>query len=234
MTTQTRNKRRGPREMAMAREAPSREALTQARVMAGALKLIDGEGLDALSMRRLGAELGVEAMSLYRHVDGKEALLDGLSAQLWSEVRLPDERASEWKVAVGETARSLRELARGHPNSFSLLLGRPTLSEPALRVFDAMLRTFRDAKFSKTLASQALGTLVAYAVGYAMVEITCGLGQPELAARRCITPDAAGRFSGVSEALAECDPDALFDFGLEALLRGLDAKRRSRSGRRRG
>jgi len=198
--------------------------------MGTALKLIDWEGLEALSMRRLGAELGVEAMSLYRYVDAKDALLDGVSAQLWSEIRVPDEHALDWKGAVRETARSLRRLTRAHPNSFSLLLGRPTLSEPALRVFDGLLRTFHAAGFDGAPAAQALGTVVAYALGYAMVERTCRLGQSKAAVRRCITPGAAGLFPAVCEAFAECDTEAQFDFGLDTLLHGLDAPRRSGSG----
>lgn len=231
MTFRTRGKHSRARRGTTTRRAVHRAPLTRSRVMGTALKVIDREGLEALSMRRLGAELGVEAMSLYRYVDAKEALLDGISAQLWSEVRPTDEHAADWKVAVRETARSLRGLARTHSNSFSLLLGRPTLSEPALRVLDALLQTLHGAGFDDRLAAQALGTLVAYAVGYAMIELTCGLGQPELAAMRCVVPNATGRFSDVSEALARCDPDAQFDFGLDALLRGLNAQRRGYSSR---
>ncbi len=219
--------------MATAGRTGQRGTLSRARVMGEALKLIDREGLDALSMRRLGTELGVEAMSLYRYVDAKEALLDSVSAQLWSEIRIPDEHASDWKGAVRETAHSLRGVVRAHPHSFSLLLWRPTLSEPALRVFDTLLRTFHAAGFGGALAAQALGTIVAYALGYAMVERNCRLGQSEAAVRRCITPEAAGRFPEVSEAFAECDTDAQFAFGLDTLLHGLDARRRSRSRRTR-
>lgn len=231
MTTRTRGKHGRRRETTTTGRTVQRGTLSRARVSGEALKLIDREGLDALSMRRLGAKLGVEAMSLYRYVDAKEALFDGVSAQLWSEIRIPDEHASDWKGAVRETAHSLRRVARGHPNSFSLLLGRPTLSEPALRVFDALLRTFHAAGFGGALAAQALGTVVAYALGYSMVEHNCKLGQPEAAVRRCITPEAAGRFTDVAEAFAECDTNVQFDFGLDTLLRGLDAQRRSGSGR---
>lgn len=196
--------------------------------MAAALRLVDREGLNALTMRRLGADLGVEAMSLYRYVDGKEGLLDGVSAELWSEVRLPGERASDWKGSVRETARTLRGLARAHPNAFPLMLGRPTLAEPALRVLDALLQTFRAAGLNEGLASRALGSLVSYAVGYAMLELTCGLGQPEVAARRCIPPEASARFTDLARTFAECDPDAQFDFGLDTLLKGLEGDISSR------
>ncbi|MGH2349269.1 MAG: TetR/AcrR family transcriptional regulator [bacterium] len=188
--------------------------------MEQALRLIEREGLDALSMRRLGTELGVEAMALYRYVDAKGALLDGVSAQLWSEVRIPDEHAPDWKQSIRETAHSLRGLMQAYPNAFPLLLGRRTLSEPALRVFVAMIRAFHNAGFDDSLAGQALGTVVAYSVGYAIVELTCGLGRPDLAAPRCSVPGPAARFADVSKALARCDPDAQFAFGLDALLRG--------------
>lgn len=209
-------------------EAPPRGPLSRRRVLEAALRLVDAEGLETLSMRRLGAALGVEAMSLYRYVPSKDALLDGLAERLWAEVLPSVEAAPDWQAAVRATAASLRRLAHAHPNAYPLLLARETLPGPALRVFDAMLRMLRGAGFDPELADQALGTLVAYAAGYAMVELACCLGRPDLAARRCVPPDTGRRFADVARALGECDPDAQFEFGLEAILGGLEAKRRAR------
>jgi AcrR family transcriptional regulator len=187
---------------------------------------VDEQGLEALSMRRLGAELGVEAMSLYRYFPSKDALLDGLVARLWDEVQVPDESAPDWKAAVLGTARSLRQLAHSHPNVYPLLLGRTVLPEPTLRVFDALLGVMRRAGFGPDLVTYAMGTLVAYAAGYAMVELSCRLGRSDLIAECCVPADVASRFADATRALSECNPDAQFDFGLETVVDGLEARLR--------
>ncbi|MBI2942028.1 MAG: TetR/AcrR family transcriptional regulator C-terminal domain-containing protein [Chloroflexi bacterium] len=218
----------GALESAVPHQAPGRGPLSRERVLTAALRLVDEHSLEALSMRRLGAELGVEAMSLYHHVPGKDALLDGLAERLWAGVRLPAEGAPDWKAAARPIAKSLRQLAQEHPNAYPLLLARATLPEPALRVFDTLFRTLRGAGFDPELARHALGALVAYATGHAMVELACGLGRPDLAAQRCVPPDASGRFADLARALGECNPDRQFDLGLEAMLDGLEARRQAR------
>jgi AcrR family transcriptional regulator len=215
-------------DSAVPQQASARGPLSRERVLDAALRLVDEHGLEALSMRRLGAELGVEAMSLYHHVPSKDALLDGLAERLWAEVRLPARDAPDWKAAVRPTVETLRRLAQAHPNAYPLLLAREALPEPALHVFDALLRTLRGAKFDPELAGYTLWALVAYAAGYAMVELACCFGRSELAAQRCIPPDAGNRFADLVRALGECDPDRQFDFGLEAMLDGLEARRRAR------
>ena len=202
--------------------APLRVPLSRQRVLEAALGLADEQGLDALSMRRLGAELGVEAMSLYRYFASKDALLDGLTERLWDEVWTSED--GDWKAAVLGTAHSLRRLAHTHPNVYSLLLGRKVLPEPALRVFDALLNALRGAGFSYEDAAQAMGALLGYATGYAMVELSCRLGQSDLIAEGGIPAGAASRFANVTRALTECDCDAQFNFGLESIIEGLEAR----------
>lgn len=205
-------------------QSPERPPLSRQRVLDAALRLIDQDGLEALSMRRIGAELAVEAMSLYRYFPSKDALLDALMERLWAEVRLPDESAHDWKDSVRASARSLRVLAHAHPNAYSLLLGRQAVPEAAVRLFDAFFKTFRAVGFDAPVAAHALGAVVAYAAGYAMVELSCCLGQPERAAQCWVPADAALRFPEVTRALTECDPEAQFEFGLEAVLAGLEAR----------
>lgn len=198
--------------------------LNRQRVLEAALQLVDEQGLDALTMRRLGAELGVEAMSLYRYFPSKDALLDSLVERLWDEIQVPDEDTPDWKAAVLSTARSLRKLAHRRSKAYPLLLGRAVLPEPALRVFDALLRTLRGAGLGPEVATQAMGTLIAYATGYAMVELSCSLGQGDLTVQCSIAPDVASRFADAVRALTECDCDAQFDFGLEMVVSGLEAR----------
>src|SRR3712207_4723720 len=85
---------------------------------------VDREGLETLSMRKLGADLGVEAMSLYNHVPNKNALLDGMVEVLLGELRVPPEN-HDWEERIREGWRSFRRLAHEHPNVFPLFLTRP-------------------------------------------------------------------------------------------------------------
>src|SRR5688572_15248052 len=90
--------------------------VTHERLFATALALIDRDGLDALSMRKLGAELGVEAASLYHHVDSKAALLDGVLASAWLRAPAPHPGEAGWKRRLRELALRLWTLCREHPN----------------------------------------------------------------------------------------------------------------------
>src|SRR5512144_1744010 len=119
--------------------APARRAsdrgrygrLSRERVLAGALELVDREGLSALSMRRLGAELDVEAMALYRYAAGKDALLDGLVEALYLELagRLAagpgaDDDAASWRTELHRIARATYEVCMAHPHVVPLLTTR--------------------------------------------------------------------------------------------------------------
>lgn len=208
-------------DRAVARRVPSRPGLSRDRILAAALRLVDQDGLEALSMRRLGTELGVEAMSLYNHVPSKDALLDGIAEKLWSEVTVP--ASADWRRAVRDTARSLRRVGHQHPRAFPLLLERSALSAPALRVIDDLLAALRDAGFRDRDAMNALGAIVAYATGYVLVEQVCALGQPEVA-RRALAPKTLERYGDTARALCECDPEAQFEFGLGSLIAGMAAR----------
>src|SRR5205807_8274563 len=98
-----------------------RGALSRERIVEAAVGLIDGEGLDALSMRRLGAALGVEAMSLYRHFPSKAALLEAVVARLLAELPVPAPTAARWQDAFRALARAYRVLLTRHPNAIPLL-----------------------------------------------------------------------------------------------------------------
>src|SRR5260370_39996060 len=94
---------------------PARERLTRERVLRAALEFTDTQGLAALSMQKLGAELGVKGMSLYTHVDGKDALLDGIVDIMSAEVEMPAAASGDWGDGLARPARALRERIRRHP-----------------------------------------------------------------------------------------------------------------------
>ena len=96
-----------------------REPLTRERIVEAALRLMDAEGLDAVTMRRIGRELGVEAMSLYNHVEDKEDILDGICELVMSEFAFP-EPAEDWAESCRRAARSWRQLLKDHPDVMRL------------------------------------------------------------------------------------------------------------------
>jgi AcrR family transcriptional regulator len=146
--------------------------LTRDLVLAAAVRLVDEHGLPALTMRRLGTELGVEAMSLYHHVDGKAALLAGVADAVMAELGLPDP-ALPWDERLRTLARGYRALAHRHPHVFPLLV---TGSGPAAgAAVEAILDALRDAGLRGPLVGTAYAALVSLVEGFAMEELTGAL-----------------------------------------------------------
>src|SRR5258706_5577596 len=107
------------------RNAEPRTRLTRNRVVATAIALADANGIQALSMRKLGVELGVEAMSLYNHVANKDDLLDGMIDGVFGEIDLPT-GGTDWRTAMRLRAISAREVMSRHPSAIGLLELRTT------------------------------------------------------------------------------------------------------------
>ena len=143
-----------------------REPLSKDRVLRTAMELADRDGLEALSMRRLAADLGVEAMSLYYHVRNKNDILDGIVDLALGEVE-PPSADSDWKAAVRRSAISYHEALRRHPWVTSV----PTSGEASmaqLRYMDALLKRLREAGLSPELTHHAYHALDSHVVGSAL------------------------------------------------------------------
>lgn len=175
----------------------AKRPLTRRRILRAALKLIDRDGLDALSMRRLGAALGVEAMALYRHFASKEDLLEGVAEILLEELELPPAGTAGWEEAWTALAHSYRRLAHGHPGAFRVLALSPLSTAARFERARAPVAILREAGFDEHQAEQAFGTLLSYADGYLLRELA----------------DAD---------LSLAAADAAFDFGIRAILAGLE------------
>ena len=128
----------------MATEA--RIPLSRDRVLRAALELADRSGLEAVTMRRLGEELGFEAMSLYRHVANKNDLLDGMLDLVLAEWQLPDGQG-DWTEAIRTSARSVHDALRRHPWAARLLMTGSDVRPARLRYMECLLGTLRDAGF---------------------------------------------------------------------------------------
>src|SRR3954449_4035365 len=119
-----------------------RARLSRERVLRAAVALADAGGLEALTMRRLGEELGVEAMSLYKHVANKEALLDGMVDLVFAEIELPSGDA-DWRTAMRERAISAPPALVRHPWATALMQSRTQPGPATLAHHDAVIGTLR-------------------------------------------------------------------------------------------
>jgi AcrR family transcriptional regulator len=173
-------------------------------------------------MRKLGSELGVEAMSLYNHVPNKDALLDGMVEVLLGELEVPPEDEG-WERRVREAYRAFRRLAHEHPNVFPLLVVRPPDTMDGIWLVEEFLKTLREAGFDPQTALYAFRALSSYASGYAMAEIR-GFAMEPAGARLGAVTLSVDDFPHIHELdapLREVDHDAEFEFGLDLILTGL-------------
>ena len=199
-----------------------RRPLSRRRILEAAVRFVDREGLEALSMRKLGSELGVEAMSLYNHVPNKGALLDGMVEVLLGEVEIPP-RSKEWEERVRDGYRAFRRLAHEHPNVFPLLVERPPETMDGVWLVEEFLQTLREAGFGAEEALHAFRSLSSYTFGYAMAEIRGFALEPEGSrlGARALSPEEFPNLCELGPRLERVDHDAEFEFGLDLLLSGL-------------
>ncbi|WP_374969575.1 TetR/AcrR family transcriptional regulator [Terrabacter sp. BE26] len=162
------------------RPAAGRPALSRERIVAAAIRLIDTEGVPALTMRRLGAALDVEAMSLYRYVNGREDLLEAVVDALVDSIEIPApgqlEPVDGWQAFLQWLAHDVRRLALEHPAAFPLIATRhpaaPWLRPPlrSLRVVEAFLEGLRARGFRDEQAVAAYRTFTSFLLGHLLLE----------------------------------------------------------------
>ena len=147
--------------------AERRVPLSRERVLRAAFDRTDKEGVEALTMRKLAQELGVEAMSLYRHVRNKGDIVDGMVDLVFAEIGLPATDV-DWKTAMRRRAISAREVLARHPWAIGLMESRSTPGLATLQHHDAVLACLRNEGFSITLAAHAYSVLDSYIYGFAL------------------------------------------------------------------
>lgn len=157
------------------------KGLDREQVVVAALEFIDSEGLAGLSMRRLGTRLGVEAMSLYRHVPGKDELLDAVVEHLVSEMRadelVPDTPDYGWQDFLQRLAHGVRRVALAHPKAFPLIASRPPEApwlRPPLRSLDwveLFLSGLIAEGFSPEAAALSYRSFTSFLLGNLLLEV---------------------------------------------------------------
>jgi AcrR family transcriptional regulator len=210
-------------------EPAIRQPLTRERIVEAALRVMDRDGLEAVTMRRLGRELGVEAMSLYNHVEDKDAVLRGVLARVLADFELPDDPELDWVERIRQMSRTFRALLLRHPGVIPLLSEKsgPITDPRALTPIEIALQTLRDAGLSEPETIHAYRAVVGYVVGSVALEVAGFLNPGEAGAdhleemRATIPLDSFPRVVELLPAMHACDPGEEFEHGLDLLLTGL-------------
>ncbi len=149
------------------RRAQQRGHLSRERVLDAAIRLADAGGLGALSMRKLGHELGVEAMAIYYHFANKERVLDGIVDLVFAEIELPVAGA-DWKTAMRRRAISVRDAMARHQWAIGMMESRVNPGPANLRHHEAVIGSLLAGGFDMTMAAHAYAVLDAYIYGFAL------------------------------------------------------------------
>jgi AcrR family transcriptional regulator len=153
------------------RRASARAPLTRERVIRTAMAVADEKGAAALTMRAIAEPLGVEAMSLYHHVAGREDILDGMVDAVFGEIGLPP-RDTDWKSALRHRADSARAVLLRHPWAVGLMDSRSQPGPATLRHHDAVIGTLRAGGFSVPMAAHAVSLIDSYLYGFVLQELS--------------------------------------------------------------
>lgn len=198
--------------------------LDREQILYGAIALVEQEGSEALSMRRLGSRLGVEAMAIYHHFESREALLARMGEWLLEPLQAL-ELGVDWRGACRRFAMALRDVAVSYPATFALLGLQPLDTPALLRPVERLLGVLVAGGFGPAEALAVYRATVSYARGYALAEATGFTVDAARAGGRqrleALAGDEFPILAGRARDLAELRPDAAFELGLDALLGGL-------------
>jgi len=204
----------------------ARAPLSRDEIVAAAIRIADSEGLAAVTMRRLGHELGAGATSLYWHILNKDQLCDLMVDALLGEVATAVVPTDGWRDGLAELARALRRVLIRHRSVAPLLVDRPMIGPHSLDVTERVVDLLRQAGFDDRTTSLASGSLIDYASGSALFE-TRSPGDPSR------TPEAARasarslpderRPNLLAVAAVPIGEGERFEYGLQRLLDGFEA-----------
>jgi AcrR family transcriptional regulator len=202
------------------------QRLTRERILRAAIAMADRDGVDALTMRGLGSDLGVEGMALYRHFANKDELIESMVDLLVGDITAPP-AGGPWRSALRARALSARKVFGGRRWAQRLLATRLVLGPGTLGHIEAVTRVLRDAGFSYRLAHNTMHVLGARIFGFTQEPFDDAL-TPE-AIQRFVALIRAGDYPAMKEALPHVrhEADAEFEFGLDLVLDALERARRS-------
>jgi AcrR family transcriptional regulator len=214
------------------KKSKSREPLSRERALQVAMSLANEKGLEALTMRALAQELGVEAMSLYHHVSNKNDILDGMVDLVFAQIDLP-KGSGDWKEEMRRRAHSARAVLKKNPWAISLMESRAAPGMATLLHHDAVLGSLRKGGFSIPLTAHAYSLLDAYLYGFVLQELqlpfdTADSKDTQEVAKAIFEKLPEGALPNMVEFTTQhvLKPGYSyakeFDFGLELILDGLE------------
>lgn len=224
-----------------------KRALNSDRIIEAGMALLDRDGIEGLSMRRLGAELGSGATSVYWHVPNKEALLDLIVDRYMAEANgaTRHDPGATWRAELAAHALALRVVLEGHPAAANLLASRAPVGPEGLRFMEGVMGALAAAGFGGRQRALAYAALTGYTIGQVVLELRKAPNTPTGRPSRghhlqrlgvLLRDVPRGRFPGVFESaadLAELTDDEAFEYGLQRMLDGLEAELQPVNPRRR-
>jgi AcrR family transcriptional regulator len=213
-----------------------RAPLTRERILEAGVALADRGGIDNLSMRKLGQDLGVDAMAIYRHVRGKDDLLDGVAEVVIGEIERPPAGA-DWVAGLRGIVMAARRVMLRHSWAPRVLEERGTAGPAALAHIDAVLATLLAGGFTMDTAHHALHVLSSRIFGFHQDLFDDSGRAPEPEAQAMVVRSLAVNYPALAElaaaashegGLGACDDDVEFAFGLDLILGGLERVRAAR------
>jgi AcrR family transcriptional regulator len=217
------------------RDRAARVALSRDQIVEAAIRVLDAEGLDALSMRRLGQELDAGATSLYWHIRNKDELLDLVLDRIIGEALPEFTPGMGWREISVVAARALRRVLVAHRGVAPVMGERPTFGPNAVQALELILTSFVDAGFGPEDALLASTTVINWASGFAVFEVRDPMGPGATPAERkaflaefydFLASLPADRYPTTMRLLPYgpgLDPDRQFEYGLQRMLDGIEA-----------
>lgn len=207
---------------ARARSAAERPPLTREAIASAALAIVDQDGLEGLSMRRLGADLGVEAMALYHHFRNKGEVLDAVMERLLDEIEWPERGAATPAARLKKVFASYRQLAVRHPRAFILLVNRRFNTDRSFDLYERILEAMADLGLDAALSARYFRMFGYYMNGAGLAEVASRAAAPDATPVRLESFQEGARYPHVAAVvrhLRVAKLDAIYDFGLEMIFR---------------
>ena len=203
--------------------------MNRERLLVAAIGLADQEGIESLSMRKLGQQLGFDPMSLYNHVRNKEDLLDGIADAVVGEIQ-PSVSQGDWKLAMRETVLAARRALLRHPWVAGVIESRRQPGPATMRYYDRVIGILLRGGFSVALAHHALHVLGSRTLGFTQDLFDDATDRPDAEAAARLAQGLAAAYPNLAElaraashegGLGGCDDDLEFEFALDLILDGL-------------
>ena len=209
-----------------AQERPTRPTLNPRHIAQTALAMIDADGLDAFSMRKLGAALEVDPMAVYYYFPSKAALFDAIVEAIYTQIDTSVAVPDAWDAAIATYIRAMRAAMRAHPHALVLIATRPVNTAPVLVLVEVLVARLASAGANPTDALAMVNCFGTYTIGHLLADVGAPVGGPEGPA-----PDAANLDTSAIPTLVAAfeagwvfDADAQFDLGLRAMIAGFGAQ----------